>query len=189
MENCASGFRFSLGLPGEKPVHSLPRPVWIHVGRISVDRNIERFLKLDLPGSKVLVGDGPDRERLQAHYPDCHFLGYLFGDRLTEQLNAADVFVYPGRTDHFGLLMLEDCACGLPVAALPPALPLAAIHDGVRGVLDNDLEQACVRALRLDRSHRRNYADNSRWRHATEHVLASLARRADRSASALPANP
>lgn len=129
--------------------YKLPRPVWVCVGRVSTDTNIEHFLSLDLPGSKVVIGDGPDRHQLERDYPECHFLGYKFGEDLVAHLECADVFVFPRHTDSFGLAMLEAMACGLPVAALADR---EAAHRGRLGtaVLDRDLGIACLEALRLN---------------------------------------
>jgi glycosyltransferase involved in cell wall biosynthesis len=161
----------------EKVEFKLPRPVWINVGRVSVEKNIEQFLKLQLPGSKVVIGDGPDRARLEQNYPDCHFLGYKFGHELSEHLAAADVFVFPSRTDTFGLVMLEAMACGLPVAALPVAGPVDVVHHGTTGILNDDLEVACMASLSIDRNECRRFAESKSWRRSTEQFLALLAHR------------
>ena len=165
--------------PADKIEFRSHRPVWITVGRISVEKNIEQFLRLDLPGSKVVIGDGPERTRLEHEYPDCHFLGYKFGAELSAHLAAADVFVFPSRTDTFGLVMLEAMACGLPVAALPVTGPVDVVRQGVTGVLDDDLERACLAALQIDRDACRRFAESRTWRHCTEQFLAQLARRLD----------
>jgi len=161
-------------LNGERFVYDLPGPIWIHVGRVAPERNIEQFLQLDLPGSKVIIGDGADRARLQRIYPDCHFLGYKFGDDLRAHLSAADVFVFPGRTDTFGLIVLEAIAGGLPIAALPLQSPLDLVRCGLTGVLDNDLQRACLEALQLDRDTCRKRATDSSWQHSTEQLVATL---------------
>jgi glycosyltransferase involved in cell wall biosynthesis len=155
------------------------RPVWINVGRISVEKNIEQFLRLHLPGSKVVIGDGPDRARLEHKYRACRFLGYKFGAELSAHLAAADVFVFPSRTDTFGLVMLEAMACGLPIAALPVTGPVDVVSQGVTGVLDDDLERACLAALRIDRDACRRFAESRTWRHSTGQFLAQLSRRLD----------
>lgn len=167
----------------------LPRPIWIHVGRISVEKNVEQFLSLDLPGSKVVIGDGPARERLQNQYLDCHFLGYRFGADLAAHLAAADVFVFPSRTDTFGMVMLEAMACGLPIAALPVTGPVDVVRPGVTGILDDNLEHACRAALQIDRKACRSYAASRSWRRCTEELLSKLAGRfgtADRAALSFP---
>jgi glycosyltransferase involved in cell wall biosynthesis len=165
--------------PGQESDLQWPRPVWINVGRVSVEKNLEQFLKLDLPGTKVVVGDGPDRERLAREYPGCHFPGYRFGAELARYLAMADVFVFPSRTDTFGLVMLEAMACGLPVAALPVTGPVDVVQNGVTGVLDDDLQQACREALKIDRATCRRYAESRSWRSSTGQFLAQLAKRFD----------
>lgn len=155
--------------------YDLPRPIWINVGRVAVEKNNEQFLRLDLPGSKVIVGDGPDRARLEREFPDCHFLGYRFGAELAAHLAGADVFVFPSRTDTFGLVMLEAMACGLPVAALPVTGPTDVVTDGTTGALDADLARACHRALGLDREACRRYAESRNWLRSTEQFVDWLA--------------
>ncbi len=161
----------------ENPVrYDLPRPIWISVGRVSVEKNVEEFLNLTLPGSKVVIGDGPDRNRLMRAYSDCHFPGYRFGAELAAQLAGADVFVFPSKTDTFGLVMLEAMACGLPVAALPVTGPIDVVQQGVTGILNEDLDKACIEALRLDRARCRAYAVSRNWQYATRQFLSHLAR-------------
>lgn len=154
--------------------YDLPRPIWVNVGRVAVEKNIEAFLDLDLPGSKVVVGDGPDKARLQASYPDCHFLGYQFGDELSQRLAGADVFVFPSKTDTFGLVMLEAMACGLPVAAYPVTGPIDVIRHGITGALNHCLRQACTSALALDRHQCRNFAESRSWARATSEFVSHL---------------
>lgn len=128
--------------------YRLPRPVWVCVGRVATETNIEHFLSLELPGSKVIIGDGPDRDKLERDYPECHFLGYKFGEDLAAHLECADVFVFPRHTDTIGLAMLEAMAGGLPVAALAER-EVEHRGDSGCGVLDRDLGSACLEALRL----------------------------------------
>jgi glycosyltransferase involved in cell wall biosynthesis len=130
----------------------LPRPVAIYMGRVAVEKNIEAFL--DLPGipGKVVIGDGPDLARLRRRYPEVRFLGALFGRELARHLAGGDVFVFPSRTDTFGLVLLESLACGVPVAAYPVQGPLDVIERGVVGVLDEDLGRAVQGALTLSRA-------------------------------------
>ncbi len=154
---------------------ALPRPIWINVGRVSVEKNIEAFLNLKLPGSKVIVGDGPDKKRLEALYPDCHFAGYRFGDELAAYLAGADVFVFPSRTDTFGLVMLEAMACGLPVAAFPVTGPVDVVDDGVTGVLNEDLAHASEQALTLDSAACLRQARAKSWQAATHQFAERLA--------------
>ena len=167
-----------------KIAYDLPRPIWINVGRVSVEKNIEAFLALDLPGSKVIIGDGPDRARLERQFSECYFLGYKFGAELAAHLAGADVFVFPSRTDTFGLVMLEAMACGLPVAALPVTGPADVVTDGATGALDEDLAKACRRALDVDREACRQYAESRSWRRSTEQFADWLVRLPERALAA-----
>jgi glycosyltransferase involved in cell wall biosynthesis len=152
-----------------------PHPIWLYVGRIAVEKNIEAFLKLDLPGTKVLVGDGPARGVLSRAYPNAKFLGPRTGEPLVEVYAASDVFVFPSRTDTFGLVLLEALACGTPVAAYPVQGPLDVIGNAKVGVLDGDLGKACKEALALSRDEARAFAVQRNWRSCTEQFLANLA--------------
>jgi glycosyltransferase involved in cell wall biosynthesis len=154
---------------------ALPRPVWIYVGRIAVEKNIAAFLGLELPGSKVVIGEGPDHARLVNEYPDCHFLGYRFGAELAAHLAGADVFVFPSKTDTFGLVMLEAMACGLPIAALPVTGPVDVVRHGITGMLNHNLAKACHDALLLDRKTCRDYAMSRSWEYATRQFQSHLA--------------
>jgi glycosyltransferase involved in cell wall biosynthesis len=160
--------------PDEPFRYELPRPVWVYVGRIAVEKNIEHFLGLELPGSKVVIGDGPDRSRLMKTHPDCHFTGYKFGTELAAHLAGADVFVFPSVTDTFGLVMLEAMACGLPVAAQPVTGPVDVVRHGVTGILDRDLARACREALVLDRNACRAYAESRSWERSTRQFVSHL---------------
>jgi 1,2-diacylglycerol 3-alpha-glucosyltransferase/glucuronosyltransferase len=155
--------------------YDLPRPIWIYVGRVAVEKNIAAFLDLDLPGSKVVVGEGPDQARLMNERPDCHFIGYRFGAELAAHLAGADVFVFPSKTDTFGLVMLEAMACGLPVAALPVTGPVDVVKHGITGMLNNDLAKACHDASSLDRKACRDYALSRSWASATQQFQSHLA--------------
>ncbi len=143
----------------------LPRPIFLYVGRVAVEKNIEGFLSLDLPGSKVVVGDGPATASLQRRFPDAHFAGIRHGEALARAYAGGDVFVFPSRTDTFGLVILEALACGTPVAAFPVTGPLDVIGEahGV-GALDPDLRQAALAALTADRATCRAYAEQFSWR-------------------------
>ena len=153
----------------------LPRPIHLYVGRVAVEKNIEAFLKLDLPGSKVVIGDGPQLAALKARHPEVHFLGAKFGADLARHVAAGDVFVFPSLTDTFGLVMLEAMACGLPVAAFPVAGPKDVIREGEVGALDWDLAKAIDRALALSGAACRAYAREFSWEAATRQFLANLA--------------
>jgi glycosyltransferase involved in cell wall biosynthesis len=127
----------------------LPRPVFICVGRVAVEKNLEAFLDLDLPGTKLIVGDGPARMELTRKYPQAVFLGARQGEALAEAYAAADVFVFPSKTDTFGLVLLEALASGLPVAAFPVTGPRDVIGAAPVGALNDDLRAACLSALHL----------------------------------------
>jgi glycosyltransferase involved in cell wall biosynthesis len=127
----------------------LPQPVFLSVGRVAVEKNLEAFLDLDLPGTKLVVGDGPARLALERKYPKALFLGARHGEELAEIYAAADVFVFPSKTDTFGLVLLEALASGLPVAAFPVTGPRDVIGAAPVGVLDDDLGAACLEALQI----------------------------------------
>jgi glycosyltransferase involved in cell wall biosynthesis len=149
--------------PHPKDFLTLPRPIAAYVGRVAVEKNIDAFLKMDWTGSKVIIGDGPERARLERQFPAARFLGYHFGEDLAKHLAAADIMVFPSRTDTFGLVNLEAMACGVPVAAYPVTGPIDVIEDGVTGALDPDLATAARRALGLDPNICREHALKSGW--------------------------
>lgn len=150
------------------------KPVWLYVGRIAIEKNIEAFLKLDLPGTKVVIGDGPARAHLARDYGDVKFLGPKTGEDLIRHYAASDVFVFPSLTDTFGLVLLEALACGVPVAAYPVLGPKDVIGDSPAAALDSDLRAACLRALDIPRSVARDFALTRSWRTCTEQFLANL---------------
>lgn len=151
-----------------------PRPIWLYVGRIAVEKNVEAFLKLDLPGTKVVIGDGPARTRLAQAYPGARFLGPKSGDDLVRAYAASDVFVFPSLTDTFGLVMLEALACGVPVAAFPVQGPTDVLGDAQAAALDSDLRRACLTALEIPRQTARAFALTRSWRSCTEQFLSNL---------------
>jgi len=153
----------------------LPRPRYLYVGRVAVEKNLRAFLDLELSGSKLVIGGGPQLESLRRLYPDVHFFGPKFGEELAEFYAACDVFVFPSLTDTFGLVMLETLASGLPVAAFPVPGPLDVIGDSGVGVLDDDLAAAARRALEIPRTRCRAYALGYSWRHTAERFLSYLA--------------
>ncbi|MEQ8268922.1 MAG: glycosyltransferase family 1 protein [Parvibaculum sp.] len=157
----------------------LARPVWLNVGRVAVEKNIEAFLELDLPGTKMIVGEGPRLDHLKKRFPQAHFAGPLFGAELAEAYAAADVFVFPSRTDTFGLVLIEAMAAGTPVAGYPvqgPGDVLAFTPDGMKaGALDEDLKTACMKALRLNRDDARAYAMNFAWEACAKQFIVNLA--------------
>jgi len=160
--------------PGPRIDAAWPRPVFMYVGRVAVEKNIEAFLALDLPGSKVVVGDGPSREALERRYPDAFFAGARHGEELAAYFRSADCFVFASRTDTFGLVVLEAMASGTPVAAYPVAGPIDVVRAGVSGVLDHDLQRAALQALELDRGAVRRHALEYSWHHATQQFVNNL---------------
>jgi glycosyltransferase involved in cell wall biosynthesis len=157
-----------------------PRPVMLYSGRVAVEKNLEAFLQLDLPGTKVMVGDGPARAQLQQKYPQAVFTGYRFGEELAWHMACADVFVFPSRTDTFGIVMLEAMACGVPVAAFPVQGPLDVVRHGVTGVLDVNLESAIRGALALEATQCRGFAQLQSWERCTRQFIGHLAVIAER---------
>ncbi len=142
---------------------SLPRPVFMYVGRVAVEKNLKAFLDLDLMGSKVVVGGGPQLDTLRRAYPDAHFTGSKAGEDLARHYAAADVFVFPSLTDTFGNVLLEALACGVPVAAFPVMGPLDVINETGAGVLSENLKEAAEAALDIPREHCRKTAMNYTW--------------------------
>ncbi|ABD87008.1 glycosyltransferase family 4 protein [Rhodopseudomonas palustris] len=141
----------------------LPRPLFLCVGRVAVEKNLEAFLDLQLPGTKVVVGDGPARAGLQRSYPDAVFLGALQGEALAQAYAMADVFVFPSKTDTFGLVILEALASGVPVAAFPVTGPRDVIGTAPVGALNDDLRTACLSALQLSRQACQEFALTQTW--------------------------
>ena len=149
-------------------------PIFLYVGRIAVEKNLEAFLALDLPGSKVVVGDGPDLGRLRAAYPATRFLGVLTGEALARAYAAADVFVFPSRTDTFGMVLLEALAAGVPVAAYPVPGPIDVIGPATVGVLSEDLRAAALAALEIPRERCRAFALEHSWQASTRQFLDNV---------------
>jgi glycosyltransferase involved in cell wall biosynthesis len=149
--------------PLPKNFLSLPRPIAAYVGRVAVEKNIDAFLEMPWIGSKIIIGDGPERVRLERQHPEATFVGYRFGEDLARHLAAADVMVFPSRTDTFGLVNLEAMACGVPVAAYPVTGPIDVVEDGVTGALDLELAAAARRALHIDPRACRERALKSGW--------------------------
>jgi glycosyltransferase involved in cell wall biosynthesis len=142
----------------------LPRPVFLYVGRLAVEKNIDDFLSLDLPGSKVVIGDGPERMRLQRAYPEAHFFGAIEGPRLGALYRAADVFVFPSRTDTYGLVMVEALAAGVPVACYPTSGAREIFGGEACGVMSESLQDAALSALAIPRDNCRRVGE----RHALD---------------------
>jgi glycosyltransferase involved in cell wall biosynthesis len=161
--------------PRETSVYDgLPRPVFLFVGRVAIEKNLRAFLDLNLPGSKVVVGDGPLLPRLRRGYPRVRFGGAKAGEELARHFAGADVFVFPSRTDTFGLVLLEALACGVPVAAFPVPGPLDVVGGAGVGVLDWDLGAAALAALEIPRRRCREHALKFSWRACAEQFLANL---------------
>ncbi len=159
----------------DQPVKlDLPRPIFMTMGRVAVEKNLEAFLSLDLPGTKVVVGDGPQRAQLAQKYPDTVFLGEKKGADLTSHLAAADVFVFPSLTDSFGVVQLEALACGTPVAAFPVTGPKDVIADHPIGALDEDLRSASLRALTMSRETCRQFALERSWENSARQFIGNL---------------
>jgi glycosyltransferase involved in cell wall biosynthesis len=160
--------------PRSRGALDLPRPIFLTVGRVAVEKNLEVFLKLELPGTKLVVGDGPARAQLAKAYPDAVFLGARDGEALAEIYAAADVFVFPSRTDTFGLVLLEALASGVPVAGFPAAAPRDVIGDTPVGVLDEDLRRACLEALECSRDDCRDFALGMTWQASARIFIAHV---------------
>jgi glycosyltransferase involved in cell wall biosynthesis len=164
---------------GERKDTGLARPVALYVGRVAVEKNIEAFLSLDLPGTKMIVGDGPARAELARKYPQARFMGLRSGKELADLYASADVFVFPSRTDTFGLVMLEALAAGTPVAALPVTGPLEVLGNSGCGVLDENLRDATLAALEIPRDTCRAFGSRHGMRESAqnffEHVSAAQA--------------
>jgi glycosyltransferase involved in cell wall biosynthesis len=152
-----------------------PRPIMLYSGRVAVEKNLAAFLRLKTAGTKIIVGDGPARADLQREFPDAVFVGYRFGAELARHMAMADVFVFPSRTDTFGIVMLEAMACGVPVAAYPVQGPRDVVRHGTTGVLDEDLLVAINAALKLNAADCRSYAQMQSWERCTRQFLAHLA--------------
>lgn len=162
--------------PGEPhpEVADLPRPIMAYCGRLAVEKNIDAFLNLREPGTKLVVGDGPQRAELASRHPEVKFVGYRHGSELASMVGSADVLVFPSLTDTFGLAMIEALACGVPVAAFPVPGPIDVIEQGVTGVLHQDLALAVRSALKLDRSVCAQHGAGFTWEAATAQFVAGL---------------
>jgi glycosyltransferase involved in cell wall biosynthesis len=160
--------------PDDPAELDLPRPIFMTVGRVAVEKNLEAFLALDLPGSKVVIGEGPQRAELERRYPKVRFLGEKTGRELSAHFAAADVFVFPSLTDTFGVVQLEALACGTPVAAFPVTGPLDVIADHPVGALDAELRSACIRALGMSRDTCRSFALERSWDNSARQFISNL---------------
>ncbi len=162
--------------PEDEHFLDAPRPIWVYVGRVAIEKNIEAYLELDLPGTKFVIGNGPAYDELNAKYNDIKFVGYKFGKELAQYIAAADVFVFPSKTDTFGIVMLEAMACGVPVAAYPVTGPIDVVNNNLTGCLNDDLKQAALCALELDKKACLKQASEYTWVKATNKFFSNLAR-------------
>ncbi len=169
------GVDTTLFRPDQPSVLDLPRPIYLMVSRLAVEKNIASFLELDLPGSKVVVGDGPQAEELRFRFPKAHFPGLKEGADLAAIYAAADVFVFPSLTDTYGIVMLEAAASGVPTAAFPVPGPLDVMDGSGAAALDLDLRKACQAALRIPREDCRTFALTRSWAAATDAFLNHVA--------------
>ena len=162
--------------PALDPFEGLRRPIFLSVGRLAPEKNLEAFLSLSLPGTKVVIGDGPAAASLRAQFPDAVFMGSRDHAELPACYAGADVFVFPSRTDTFGLVLVEALACGLPIAAFPAPGPIDIIGGSGAGVIDDDLAAAAMSALTIDRSQCRRHAEGFTWDRATDQFVHNLER-------------
>lgn len=168
------GVDTALFRPRDKSFFTFPRPISLYVGRVAVEKSIEDFLKLDLRGTKVVVGSGPQLVELREKYPDVVFVGMKSGEDLANHYAAADVFVFPSRTDTFGLVLLEALASGIPVAAYPVPGPLDVINGSGAGCLDHDLGRAVQRAIAIPPAICRAHAEAFSWEKSARQFLGNL---------------
>lgn len=152
-----------------------PKPIFLYVGRLSLEKSIDDFLALDLPGTKLVVGDGPEAPRLKQQFPQAVFVGSKSGEALAAYYAGSDVFVFPSRSDTFGLVVLEALASGLPVVARPGIGPADTIGTSGTGIISHDLGNAAMQALRIDRAACRNHALTFSWATSTQQYLAQIA--------------
>ena len=168
------GVKTDVFKPSAKDYLDLPRPIFLYVGRVTVEKNLPAFLSLDLPGSKVVVGSGPARDQLIRRFPKAHFFIAQGDEELNRYYNTGDVFVFPSRTDTFGLVMLEALSCGVPVAAFPVTGPLDVIGHNGPGVLDDDLAKAAIAAQEISPEACREWALNFSWERVADQFLEFL---------------
>jgi glycosyltransferase involved in cell wall biosynthesis len=162
------GVNIDLFRPRDKNYLDVKRPLFMVMGRVAIEKNIEAFLALDLPGTQCVVGGGPHLEMLRKKYPDVLFTGPKEDEELAQCVASADVFVFPSKTDTFGLVLIEALACGVPVAAYPVQGPLDIIENGVTGYLNDDLKQAAIDALKLSPTRCREEAIKYTWTACTQ---------------------
>ena len=178
MKLWARGVDLEQFAPGDRAfLDHLPRPIFLYVGRLAVEKSIEDFLEVELPGTKLVVGDGPQRVELEEKYKDAVFTGPKYGDELARHYQGSDVFVFPSRTDTFGLVNVEALACGVPVASYPVRGPLEILHGAPAGcgAMHEDLQTACMTAWeKRDPAACRAWAENFSWEAASRQFIANL---------------
>jgi glycosyltransferase involved in cell wall biosynthesis len=172
--------------PRKKSTINLPKPIFLYVGRVAVEKNIEAFLSLDLPGTKVVVGNGPAKKSLEERFPKAVFLGEKTGEDLAKAYASADVFVFPSLTDTFGIVILEALASGVPVAAYPVTGPIDVLKGTKAGALDKDLGKAAMKALKLKRKDARDLALKHSWAACAKMFLREIERAKAQSPSIAP---
>jgi glycosyltransferase involved in cell wall biosynthesis len=160
--------------PQSKDFLTLPRPIFAYVGRVAVEKNLPAFLSLDLPGSKLVVGDGPAREGLMKQFPKVHWRIANGDQELSRYFAALDGFVFPSLTDTFGLVMLEALASGVPVSAFPVPGPMDVLEGSTVGVMDQDLKKAALKSLEIDPVSCRAHAQKFSWEHVADQFLSLL---------------
>lgn len=168
------GVDTALFRPRQECVLDCPGPIFLYVGRVAVEKNLSAFLSLDLPGTKVIVGDGPARQELEQQYGQARFLGALTGEDLARVYASADVFVFPSLTDTFGIVLLEALASGLPIAAFPVTGPVDVIGSSGCGVVDADLRKAALSALDISRGKCRAYGETFTWRESARQFFSNI---------------
>jgi glycosyltransferase involved in cell wall biosynthesis len=168
------GVDTTLFRPRNERVLDAAAPVFLYVGRVAVEKNLEAFLGLDLPGTKVVAGDGPSRAELEGSYPEVRFLGTLTGEDLARVYASADVFVFPSLTDTFGIVLLEALASGLPIAAFPVAGPMDVVGSSGCGVLKWDLREAALKALHIPRDRCRAYGETFTWHESAKQFFSNI---------------
>lgn len=173
------GVDTTLFRPRRERIIDAPGPLFLFVGRVAVEKNIEAFLALDLPGTKLVVGDGPARAVLARKYPDVRFLGVQSGEALARIYASADVFVFPSLTDTFGIVLLEALASGLPIAAFPVTGPADVVGGSGCGILGNDLRQAALAALDIPKARCRAYGETFTWRESARQFFSNIAMACD----------
>lgn len=174
LERWSRGVDTQLFKPGRKDFLSDRRPIFLYVGRVAVEKNLDSFLSQDLPGSKYVVGDGPALNKFKQQYPDTHFVGFKHGEPLAAHIRSADVVVFPSLTDTFGLTILESLACGVPVAAFPVQGPKDILTQTSIGCLDWNIRQAALNALNGNSAHCRKVALQYSWDASTQQFLNNL---------------